>query len=367
MTLSTASTPAAGTLSNWILQALSTPAFLRYEGRVFPATHRVYAAWACRAVGEAARQFFETTVSIEPAEGGGFTPSVVVSMQNLAGADVALIALDLEAARAVANGVGVKVAEMRGVGTINAAELAMIEYAALELTDGVLKASGLAHSGVLVGAVRGGDEAARGWAMRQVGAVLPLRIAVGPTGGRGAVALLGACPAAPSAGPSPGTLPGGRVDIALALPAFAFPVQELRAMQPGDAVLLGIDDFAGAVGSRLVTRSLWRLGGAVILSDAPTHLTVSAERVAPEPDDGIGMTAPEGHCAACVLLGSATASAAELGAFADQWRLTLRKTPGEEAILIADGCEAARGELVRADDQLAMRITRLCSGSEVEG
>lgn len=353
----------AGSLPAWMLNALATPARIEDRGTVVSAGPRVFAAWACQACRGPLSQILSRPVEMEP---GGVPGGVVFSAElrgKEAGSPVlATLGLDLAAARVIADSLGVSLAGIRGAGALTAAEAGLVEFAMLEVLDRVL---GTLESDpqTVLGRIRVGEEAAL--AVRKGrGAVIPMRIVAGGRAG-GAVAVLHTTTEAmPPMGPTgPEAAPGSTL-VSLALAPFALALDELASLAMGDVVLPGLDELSQAIGCRLVTPTLWRLCGAAITGDSPTHLSVMAGPMAIAPDFENEPT-PEGHAAASIHLGETSITHDELRAWGAGRTLALGKTPGREAALIVGTRVIARGELVRAEGQLGLRISWLGTGVAV--
>ncbi|MBS0197578.1 MAG: FliM/FliN family flagellar motor switch protein [Planctomycetes bacterium] len=351
------SAPQPPALADWLANAIHSPAFIPAE-RALPIHHRVFAAWATHACAMAARSLFNRPVTLAPTE--SFAGPVFAATLRHDGHDAAVIAFDLPAARAIADALSVSLVGVRGAGTISPAEAALLEYACLELLDRVLSASGLADCPLVLGGFQTGEDAA---SRVSTGASLPLSLTIAGHAGGAHVRLPQCAPQIPPLLPASPLGAHGAVSVSLALPTFALADSELAEMQPGDIVLPGLTDLASAAGCRLVTRTLWCLADAAIAADAPGHIQVRCGPVNVRPDAPLADPAPPAHRTACVLIGDSPASVTDLTELAADRFLSIRKRPGEEATLLVDARAVARGELVRCENEIGVRITQRIGGA----
>ena len=344
----------------WLLAALATPAFIEDGDGVVPMGPRVWAAWASHACRGALAGVLGRPVAIDQ---GGECGAMVFSAELRSGADpVATIGLDLQGARIIADALGISLAGVRGAGALTAPEAGLVEYAALEVLDRVLTAA-FADSPVVLGRVRAGQDAMVEGAGVRGGARIPMRMAVAGRSGGAVVVLHATTDAMPPLGPTTAGAASGAVPVAMALPHFALAREELDSLNVGDVVLPGLASLEAAVECRLVTRTLWRLCGAEIVGDAATHLGLSCGPLEIRPDAAREPT-PDGHVPACILVGGTEISFEALRGWTSPRAVSLGKTPGLEATLVANARIAARGELVRADGEVAMRLNTLVPSLE---
>lgn len=340
-------------LSEWLLDALSTPAVWRDGAGMIAAGPRVWAAWGTGVARAALARALERPVRLTPGVERG--PAVFAAdLLNAAGDErLATLVLDADGARAVADALGNAVFGVRGAGAITAREVALVEFVCLDVLDRVLTAEPTLPAVVLSG-VRAGPEAEDS----HDGACVPFRVSVGGRAGGGAVYLArcGDAPPPLGAGMGFGDSVAGEVSVCLALPWFALPEVERRSMAPGDVVLPGLAGLMNATGCRLTTASGWTLCDAAITRDAAGSLDLRCGALRIRPDYPLD-EAPDGHVWACLRVGEAAVSRMDLRAWGEGREVSLGKRPGSWAGLwMGDRCDGV-GEMVAVENEIGLRLT----------
>ena len=174
---------------------------------------------------------------------------------------------------------------------------------------------------------------------------------VGMQGGRTAV-FGGAVPVRPIewAGQLDGeTESSAEVELRVALPPVALSDQAWSSLEGGDAVLLGVGQVTSAsAGAVLVSTSGWAVADVRVEADSPT---VCCARVVRWRMESWQRDAE----AACVMLGRSRVSVRALVGLAEGEILDVAKPDGFVE-LWRGGRARWRGELVRVDDEVAVRL-----------
>ncbi len=150
----------------------------------------------------------------------------------------------------------------------------------------------------------------------------------------------------------------------LALPPFWMHAEELHTLAPGDVVLCGVGELASAAGCAVVTPTLWRLCNASVTELAATRMVASCEAWHPTPIECGPEGRARGVCSALVLTGRAgPASLRSLGECIAQGRLEFANDPAG-AQLAVDGTITARGEIVRCEGEIGLRVLEMIDNAE---
>ena len=144
------------------------------------------------------------------------------------------------------------------------------------------------------------------------------------------------------------------LEVALELPAIPLCEAELRAIEPGDCLLLDareVEDLAGRCA--VVTQTGWRLADVEALDDGPTFAAARCGRWDPRP---IANASP-GHAHPLrVRLGAASLTASQIERWDEGRRLCFTKNAEAPVLLVHEGRQIGAGELVRCDGVLAVRV-----------
>jgi hypothetical protein len=341
------------------LAALRHPALVRAGAGWLSIAPRLWLQWIMQAAQDAMEITLDRPVTLELLAADPGSPreaafTIEFEHPAVAGAKGA-ITLDLPVARAVVDALESDFANVRGAGSLSDAEHGVLEYAILAILDRVLRATGA-------------PPAARSFTLRGLGApataptspavALAIRIA-----GREGILRLHvrgwaseAIGAAPSVGDSTAASDGTTtIELCLALPPLRLDRKETQALQNGDVVLLGATDLhAFAANCRLATTRGWSLSSASVVRDSPAVLTA---RCGPFSLRALAVASPdEPQAILNVLVGSKPIALEGVRQWQSDGTIDLPKDPALPANLY-DGLKCiARGELVRLDGELGLRL-----------
>ena len=158
------------------------------------------------------------------------------------------------------------------------------------------------------------------------------------------------------------------LEVALELPAIPLCEAELRAIEPGDCLLLDAREVADLAGRcAVVTQTGWRLADVEALDDGPTFAAVRCGRWDPRP---IANEAPEQAHGLRVRLGAASLTASQIERWDEGRRLCFAKNAEAPVLLVHEGRQTGAGELVRCHGELAVRVVNWslpCAASQAPG
>lgn len=205
------------------------------------------------------------------------------------GGAAAWVTVDEPAARALADAVEARIADVRGAGELTDAELGFLEFAALCVVDAAARRlPALGRRGAVRGFLSGTELA------RCIGSAggtgIPIRLRIGAREGSAAVWLArGGEAEAIVRDVRPLELETeertGDVELSIALSPVAVDAGELARGAPGDVLLLGVDTLESAASrARLVTSTGWRLAEVSLERVFPDHVRVRVGPIAPVPD-----------------------------------------------------------------------------------
>jgi hypothetical protein len=143
-----------------------------------------------------------------------------------------------------------------------------------------------------------------------------------------------------------------QIELRLALRPVAISREEATAMSVGDVLLTGYMSLQADGNMELVTSNGWRIFGAEIISDSPTVAQIKLSDCALRPWAGMTCNAPNTYWPTIASIALAPSAIATLhaGSLVD-----LPRRAGD-LVLWTDGAAAWRGELVRVQGELAVRL-----------
>jgi hypothetical protein len=344
------------------LAAVRQPALVRAGAGWLSVGPRLWLQWIMQAAQDAMEITLDRPVAIEllaadpgsPRE-GVFT--IEFEHPGIAAGGKGIITLDVAVARAVVDALESDFANVRGAGSLSDAELGVLEYATLAILDRVLRATG-APPAARAFALRGFGGSPQSAAPASPTVALAVRIA----GREGIVRLhvqgwaseaIGSQPLGePSAAAS---ADGTTIELCLALPSIRLDRKETQGLQNGDVVLLGATDLhAFAANCRLATSSGWSLAPASIVRDSPAILTA---RCGPFSLRTLAAAGPdEPQAILNVLIGSKPIAIEGIRQWQADGTIDLPKDPVLPADLYDGLKRIARGELVRLEGELGLRL-----------
>lgn len=284
-----------------------------------------------------------------------------------------LITLDQPAARAFSDALATDLVNLRGTGRITNAEFGLLEFLSLMTLDKAVQFTSTSHPLARISSFLDETQIKDFLEINDYQSIsLTLNIAASQGGLQlhlnSAVAqhLLqhlnqyGNLPSSPPAPTNP-------IQLHLALPPLSIDSSEIQSMQPGDVLMLGVSELAAAISDcRLVTSTGWSLAPVEILHDSPTVLTICCQALNPSAHPSL-LPTPNGQASDSFsgrmtlqpLLASRHVTPAQL----QQWQpgeiIDLTKDEYHPLILNHHDQPLARGELVRVDKELAMRLTQI--------
>jgi hypothetical protein len=189
---------------------------------------------------------------------------------------------------------------------------------------------------------------------------VPFRVRVAGRDGIARLHVQGIKPEA--AAPPPPAVKGRRNDtspleLKFALPPIRLARRDAMSITPGDVLLAGVTDLAafGADG-RIVTTNGWSLAGAAIVRDSPTVLTVRCGRFALETlSVGVGEAEAVLHC----LIGTQKMSPEQIRYWQNGATIDLTKDPALPVDVYDGLTRIARGELVKLDGEIGVRVVEV--------
>jgi len=362
----------AGLPDVWQLSALTRSACLR-PGSGVSVLARLAFDRVLLAVGEALERALERPVAIEIPGGGIKAPAgapafgVTFSYTASAGRVEAMIAVDVPMARALVDGLETDFANVRGSGNLTEAETGLLEYVTLACVDQVMRGSmsttAARDSASADGRTFSLEKFLRAqevveWVGRTRVAPVALSGRVAGQGGSARLYLPGweaGDVTAPvwdaAAAPDLGMI----LTVRLALPSVRLPAVEGPALQPGDVVLLGVTDLAAVPGCRLITAEGWELSTATVVRDSADVVSVRCGAFDARVWDAA--SAAEGDTLLGPTLGAQFLSLEQVAHWPVGALLDLSKDLQSMVDLWRGGAVAARGELIRIDGELGVRVT----------
>lgn len=259
---------------------------------------------------------------------------------DLTSADGETVRLELDnaAAIAVASAVSTRLIERLLSRSLTLEERALVDYAALRVADTLAQLSLL--RGWSISALDGPREPLPGGAC-------VLSVAIGGVEGRARISG----PLGSIADFAPLILQelDEPIGIALGIGECEVSAEEADRLAPGDTILLGATLLDRLPGVRLVSRSGWTLADAAIErhSESSISLSLCNWRVA------ASRTAPEGAVRLSVELGDATLARKDSGL---PVKLDIPAGPDAPVRVRNGRGSSAPGELVRIDDEIAVRL-----------
>ncbi|MEM7203128.1 MAG: FliM/FliN family flagellar motor switch protein [Planctomycetota bacterium] len=266
-----------------------------------------------------------------------------------------VVALDGRAARMLADKVARSVSGMNGTGELSDAELGLLDFVIVATLDGMDRVLGLADSGCGVLEFASRDEAlAR---LRSLDTVLPGRVTIG---GRVGALWVGA----PRRLLEQVSLKEGAalpeetwrvlpsVPVQLELAPVPLSAEEHARLAPGSVVLLGASDLISPpIPCQLVTATGWRLCLAQIAMDSPTLLQVRCGPVEP-----LALPAEAPGRELVPVLGERELTVEQLAAWRQGSPVEFARDVAGAVVLHEGGAPAWRGELVRVQGELGVRL-----------
>ncbi|MBX3408770.1 MAG: hypothetical protein KF859_02655 [Phycisphaeraceae bacterium] len=358
---STPAVPAPPAPRGWGLSVLLEPAA---PGVSCDIARRVWRSIACGLASDALSAVIRHPVEVHPDR----PRDAMIPAWGLefacGGASLRLL-LDANGARAMADAASRSLIGLRGAGPLTSAEHAVLEYLALETLDHL--AAMLPGSRCAFGRTLTGDDLPDLPRAGPVEAWVGVR--AGAREGTGALLVSGVLPALPptlapnwnDAGPSATTA------VHLALPGFFIHAEERRTLAPGDVVLCGVSDLTAAPGCMVATPTLWGLCHAQVTEHGATSFKVTCGPWSPAPLTSDALPRARGVSSATVLLGRAgPAPLSTLGACIAAGAMEFANDPAGGCLII-DGRLVARGEMVRCDGEIGLRLLDMMSAVEGGG
>jgi hypothetical protein len=375
-----ADAPARG--PGWSFGALQRPAYVRTPAGWMSSADRLWLDWITQTVEEVLRSDLGVRPTITPTrsrqESGAsvvFAASWIIGQVRGEVPRRCVVALRLDAARAVADSILVEASGLQGRGGPTQAELGVLEFVALVLTDAISRRidEGLGSSGpafslerfavgedaaVLVGAVESAVSLAIDVSGRHGEVVVSYE---GWRGGGSGASVVG------SSGSLAGTLvPRDRdpaaISVGLALSPVIVKPDELRLASPGDAIMLGCSELGQRVPRAvLATRTGWSLCAAEIVHDSPTALSVSCHPLSPEPLRG--WMSDAASIALTPMIGEAVVTSTTLREWSAGRMQDLDRASGEIELWL-NASVWATGELARVGDEAAVRLLKISTPTE---
>lgn len=401
----------------WLLDALCGPAFVTVGAFRFAARARLALEWALRAVESAlsvelalpVTLRFESHDGTDQSDAAPAAPTAFAVRLRVASDDRSqsdddarlTIALDSDAARALVDPLESRLSGLQRIGELTRAELGLLEYLALvTLRRTIARAAAPARSddpgfdGCGLDAAdanrlrvdafldeREASEAAAAGAISLDDALI-VRVGVRAAGrsGRVAIALprtladgtlvlpsdarnepLDPCPphrAHADRAHADRAHADRAVTVRLALPPITLPCEQLATLAPGDVILLGATDLESfAAPCRLVTTTGWSLGTARIATDRALATSVRCAALDPRPHVEPPHRAEDRVVHA--LVGNRELSLAQLARWEADATIDLVKEGDAPVELIANGHRLGRGELVRVEGEVGVRVVEL--------
>jgi hypothetical protein len=272
--------------------------------------------------------------------------------------ELAIAVIDRAACEALANVFMAFYAPLRGYGDPTRVETALLEFAATLAIDDLRREGAEAIGGAaLVGFL---DKSELAPSAPHPGHPLSLRIVVDQREGRGTVYLQDLAEAPPAR-----VLPCAKrvetrtdarssVEVRLALPAIELLSDEWKDAALGDVLLLGATDLTSLCGAWLVTDTGWRLAPATIEFDSPVTTSVALGTL--DPDAFFGEPGAQGAARVVPTMGAARFTLEQIAAWKNGARVDLPKANALPVSIFHAGVELARGELVRADGEIGIRL-----------
>lgn len=273
--------------------------------------------------------------------------------------ELATVVFDRAASEALAQVFMAFYAPLRGYGDPTRVETALLEFATT-LTVTELRREGAPSAGEadLVGFLEKGELAS---VEPPSGAILSFRVVVDQREGRATLHL----PNAKSSLPPRVFPPAKRVEtraekrstveVRLALPPIELGAEEWKDAALGDVLLLGATEFSSlASPCALVTDTGWRISTASIVADSPTLVSVAVGVF--DPDAYTGGSASGNVVHIDPTIGAARVTLDQIAHWTSGARIDLPKAGALPVSLFHGGVELARGELVRAEGELGIRL-----------
>ncbi|MEZ0267242.1 MAG: FliM/FliN family flagellar motor switch protein, partial [Phycisphaerae bacterium] len=259
-------------------------------------------------------------------------------------------------------------ATLRGTGSVTDAEAGLLEYITLACVDQSARAGRAAGANGAPAArslALGEFLRAQGiteWVGRAKATAAVLNVRVAGRGGLARLYLPGWEPAdlTTASGWEPATAAApdlaALVQTRLALPTVRLPASA-GALRPGDVVLLGATDVTAVAGCRLVTSQGWSLAQVTVERDSADVVTVRCGALAPALWDAAA--AAPGDPVLGPTIGSQFLSLEQIARWPVGAPLDLPKETHAAVDLWRGGRIVARGELVRVDGELGVRVTEV--------
>ncbi len=372
------SPPDIGSLGGpgWSPSALASPAHIRAGDGWVTSAHRLWLEWCILAIEDALRDAFGTRATISPlraapAAGPGSSPVFGATLELHAPLAAQPSRLSIfvrpDGSRAIADAVMLQAAGLRGFGGPSAAELGVLEFVTLLLTDAINRRladeSGPAAPNLRIIQFTAGPETTAA-VKAAPGPVVNLLISIADRQGDAFVAFEGWATGSTELPTTmrPGVEVAQEIEAGVALPAVPVALSELNAAAVGDCVLLGASNLDDRLtGASLVTTTGWQLCPVVFMHDSPTTVGVRCHHLAPRPcpdwmsDDHSPMLIPVLGQTRIPLLTLRSWSLDRIQDFPkSSWSVQLWR----------NGRPWATGELARAGGELAARIIRINERTE---
>jgi hypothetical protein len=352
------------------LAALRQPALVPSPTGWLSTAPRLWLEWATQLAREALEFTLDRPVSIDVlrADPGNAREAVfAIDFDHPSLEGGGSLTLDLPAARLVVDALETDFANVRGSGALSEAELGVLEYAALAVVDRAIRAAAGSHELVIrafhdARALRSPAESPNAPAATTL--ALRLRIA-----GREGIARLHVNGWASQAlTPPPAATPPARaaaasapIDVRLALPPVRIERSDFQSLQAGDVLLLGVSDLASfGTPCRLATPNGWSLSTATIVRDSPTVVSVRCGPFALQPLPAAVPGEPQAMLN--LLVGSQPLSPEQLQRWQPEASIDLAKDPALPVDVYEGLLQISRGELVRLDGEIGVRLAEVRHG-----
>jgi Type III flagellar switch regulator (C-ring) FliN C-term len=119
-------------------------------------------------------------------------------------------------------------------------------------------------------------------------------------------------------------------------------------------LLLGAGELeALGAGCGIVSETGWRVSAATVVTDTPTFVAVEAAACAPQP---LAMETSQRGVVLVPIIGTHRATVEQIATWKNPQRIDFQKPAALPLSLFAGGVELARGELVRVENELGIRL-----------
>lgn len=355
----------------WQLHALRGPAVVRVGERVWPTDLRLWLDRILQGTQAALERILRRPAQLRLAAhlpNAATRPAPVFGIVfTLPGFQrEAVLALDLAAARAVADAISKELAQLRGDGHLTDTELGLLEYLTLACAD--LLEQNLSVTGFAFVRFVGPAEIEK-TLQTAPPQTLDIELSVGGRAGLLRLALeefdrnyvapefQEYMPAETAADDSWLTTP---IELYLALPPITLTSQEFKAMQPGDVVLLGCSRLESfATDCAIVTGNGWRLSAAQLLSDSLGLVSVRCDALRPTVDEAWAVEPSGNALVARPRLGNISRSLEQLGRWQSGDVIDFLKDSNAPVELWIGATRIGAGEFALVEGELGIRLLEL--------